>query len=487
MNDTATPPNATSELDSRGVIPQRVHLIGVGGVHMSGIAQILRHRGHTVTGSDLTLSPLTEKVSGLGVSVAPAGHRAENVGDPDLVVYTSAAHEDNPELIEARRRGIPTIKRAEMVAWLQEGKQVIAVAGAHGKTTTSSLIAYMLWKAGLSPTFMIGGEVRDLATNAMPGEGPHFVVEADEYDRAFLNYHPYIAVVTNIEPDHLDIYGSFEELERAFDQFLAQIDTSGYLVACTDSPSVMASLSRRQALLQTVGDDMFYPVHVVSYGHQSPDADWTAENITQKGVDGLSFVVRFKKRIWGELTTQLSGAHNVANSLAAVAVGEILGLSRTDIVSAIADFRGASRRFELVGEAAGVTVMDDYGHHPTEIEATLSAARERFPGRRVVVLFQPHTYSRTSYLLSGFINCFATCDSLFLAETYPAREDPSAGMDAQTLATEIREPKAIYAGSVMESAKVTAEALRPGDVFFTIGAGDVDKAGPEVLKILGAR
>jgi len=489
MNDTATPANTTSgKPDARGAIPERVHLIGVGGVHMSGIAQILRHRGHTVTGSDLTLSPLTQKIEALGVTVHPAGHRAENVGDPGLVVYTSAAHEDNPELIEARRRGIPTIKRAQMVAWLQEGKQVIAVAGAHGKTTTSSLIAYMLWKAGLLPTFMIGGEVRDLATNAMPGEGPHFVVEADEYDRAFLSYHPYIAVVTNIEPDHIDIYGSFEELERAFDQFLAQVDTSGYIVACADSPSVRASLSRRQVLLPpTVGDDMFYPVHVVSYGHLSPDADWTAENITPKGVDGLSFVVKFRKRIWGELTTQLSGAHNVANSLAAVAVGEILGLSRSDITSAIAEFRGASRRFELVGEAAGVTVMDDYGHHPTEIEATLSAARDRFPDRRIVVLFQPHTYSRTTYLLSGFLNCFAASNALFIAETYAAREDPSAGMDARALAAQIREPAAVYAGSVLESAKVVAEALRPGDVFFTIGAGDVDKAGLEVLRLLRAR
>lgn len=232
---------------------------------------------------------------------------------------------------------------------------------------------------------------------------------------------------------------------------------------------------------------MFYPVRVVSYGHHSADADWTAENITQKGVDGLSFVVKFRKSIWGEVTTQLSGAHNVVNSLAAVAVGEILGLSKADIVSAIGDFRGASRRFELVGEAAGVTVMDDYGHHPTEIEATLSAAKDRFPRRRIVVLFQPHTYSRTTYLYSGFINCFSQSDTLFIAETYPAREAPSAGMDAQTLAAAIREPKAVYAGSVMESAKVVAEALRPGDVFFTIGAGDVDKAGPEVLRLLRAR
>lgn len=232
---------------------------------------------------------------------------------------------------------------------------------------------------------------------------------------------------------------------------------------------------------------MFYPVRVVSYGHHSPDADWAAENISSKGVDGLSFVVKFRKEIWGEVTTQLSGAHNVANSLAAIAVGDILGLPKAKIVSAIGDFRGASRRFEYVGEAAGVTVMDDYGHHPTEIEATLSAAQERFPGRRIVVLFQPHTYSRTSYLLRGFRNCFSHADALFIAETYAAREEPSAGMDARALAAEVTEPKAIFAGGVMESVKVVTEALKPGDVFFTIGAGDVDKAGPEVLRLLRAR
>ncbi|MEO8457920.1 MAG: UDP-N-acetylmuramate--L-alanine ligase, partial [Chloroflexota bacterium] len=464
--------------------PPRVHLIGVGGVHMSGIAQILRHRGHTVSGSDLTLSPLTQKVEALGVTVHPAGHRAANVGDPDLVVYTSAAHEDNPELIEARHRGIRTIKRAEMVAWLQEGKQVIAIAGAHGKTTTSSLIAYMLWRAGKAPTFMIGGEVRDLATNAMPGEGDQFVVEADEYDRAFLNYHPYVAVITNIEPDHLDIYGSFEELERTFDQFLAQIDTPGYLVACTDSPSVRASLSRRQALLPTVGDDTFYPVRVVSYGLTSADSDYSAEDISTKGVDGLSFVVTFRKQRWGKMTTHLAGAHNVANSLAAVAVGEILGLTKAQITDAIGDFRGATRRFELVGEAAGATIMDDYAHHPTEIQATLSAAKGRFPGRRIVILFQPHTYTRTTYLLDEFRTCFGEADALYIADTYAAREEPSAGMDARALAAEVRSPKATYAGPVLEAAKLVAAELRSGDVFFTVGAGDVDKAGPEVLRIL---
>jgi UDP-N-acetylmuramate--alanine ligase len=474
MNDTAV-----------RTIPQRVHLVGVGGIHMSAIARILRARGHTVTGSDLHLSPMTETIERLGVTVHE-GHAAGNIDDAGMVVYTSAAHEDNPEIAEARRRGIPAIKRAQMVAMLQEGKEVIAVAGAHGKTTTSSLIAYMLRRAGKDPTFMIGGVIRDFGTNAMPGEGPHFVVEADEYDRAFLEYHPHIAVVTNIEPDHLDIYGSFEELQRAFAQFLSQVDTSGYIVACTDSPPVQASLPPRQVPPSpTVGDDMLYPVHVVSYSLLNKEADWTAENIEPKGIDGLSFVVKFHKQLWGKVTTQLAGVHNVANALAAIAVGEIVGLPKEDMIAAIAEFRGAARRFEPIGEAAGVTVMDSYAHHPTEVRADLAAARLRFPGRRIVALFQPHTYTRTAYLLDEFRTCFADCDALYIADTYAAREEPAAGMDARALAAEI--PGSIYAGSVLDAARSVAGALRPGDVFFTVGAGDVELAGPEVLRLLRER
>ncbi|HUF54358.1 MAG TPA: UDP-N-acetylmuramate--L-alanine ligase [Dehalococcoidia bacterium] len=473
-------------------IPQRVHLIGVGGIHMSGIAQILRDRGHTVSGSDIYLTPLTRKLEKMGVTVHE-GHAGGNIDDAELVVYTSAAHADNPELLEAQRRGIEAIKRAEMVAVLQQGKQVIAVAGAHGKTTTSSLIAFMLHKAGLSPTIMLGGEARDLGSNALPGEGPHFVVEADEYDRAFLNYHSHIAVVTNVEPDHLDIYGSFEELQRAYAQFLAQVDISGFIVACLDSPPLQACLSQRQAFLpRTVGGDVTYPVHVTSYSHLSPEADWYAEIVSpqdeaSKGIDGSTFVVRFQKQLWGEFVTRLPGAHNVSNSLAAIAVGEIVGVPKDTVREAIAEFKGAARRFEFVGEAAAVIVMDDYAHHPTEIRASLAAARTRFPGRRIVVLFQPHTYTRTAYLLDEFRDCFADCDALFIADTYAAREDPSEGMDAKALTGEITTPKAVCAGPVSEAAALVADELREGDVFFTVGAGDVDKAGPLVLKALEAR
>ncbi len=461
-------------------IPQRVHLIGVGGIHMSAIARILRARGHTVSGSDLRPSHLTQRLESLGVTVH-AGHDAGFVADAQLVVYTSAAHDDNPELIEARRRGIPTVKRAEMVARLMEGKRTIAVAGSHGKTTTTSLIAFMLWRANLSPTFLLGGEMIDLDTNALPGDGPDFVVEADEFDAAFLCYHPQIALVTNVEPDHLDYFGSFQRLTDTFRQFLSQVTPDGYIVACRDNPALQAILA------ETVGDDVNLPVHVVSYGLQAPDCEWQAKNISHKGVDGSTFVVQCRQEVLGAFETRLPGVHNVSNALGAIAVGRILGLPLDGIRRDLAEFRGVRRRFELVGQAAGVTVMDDYAHHPTEVAATLAAARQRFPGRRLVCLFQPHTYSRSRYLLDGFRTCFQDCDLLLMAETYAAREEPSAGMSAQELAREIRQPAARYAGDLEQSARAVAEMLQPGDVFFTIGAGDVDKVGPLALEALRLR
>lgn len=460
-------------------IPQRVHLVGVGGIHMSGIAQVLRARGHSVSGSDLYLTPLTEKLEAMGVMVS-RGHDAANVGEAELVVYTSAAHEDNPEIIEARRRGLPTIKRAQMVARLMEGKRSIAIAGSHGKTTTSSLIAFMLWQAGRSPTFMVGGEMVGLETNAMPGEGPDFVVEADEFDAAFLNYHPDIALVTNVEPDHLDIYGSFERLKDTFRQFLSQIKPNGYIVACRDDPALQAILR------ETAGDDVSLPVHVVSYG-LDPSSEWLAEGISSKGVDGYTFVVKCGKQVYATFETRLPGIHNVSNALGAIAVGSILGLPPEAMRRSVAEFRGVKRRFQPVGEAGGVTVVDDYAHHPTEVRATLAAARDRFPGRRLVCLFQPHTYSRTRYLLDGFRTCFADCDVLLIAETYAAREEPSAGMSAEELAREVRQPRARYAGDLAQSAAAAAALLAPGDVFFTVGAGDVEKAGPMVLEALKSR
>ncbi len=450
-------------------VPERVHLVGAGGAHMSAIAQILHAWGHSVTGSDQRQSAMTEKLAALGVRVH-IGHAAENVGDAQLVVYTSAAHGDNPEIAEATRRGIPAIKRAEMVARLMEGRYSIAVAGTHGKTTTSGLIAHMLVEAKLDPTYLIGGEIRSLGTNAAPGEGRYIVVEADEYDRAFLSYTPDVAVVTSIEPDHLDIYGTTEEMHAAFAQFMASTPIDGHVIACADSARVR----------ETVASGAIRARDVQTYALEEV-ASWRA-GASQPHESGQTFSVARDGRDIGEFTIALAGRHNVSNALAGIAAGSTIGIATPVMQAALASYRGAQRRFEFVGEAGGVTVMDDYAHHPTEVRVgTIEAARQRFPGRRLVILFQPHTFTRTAYLLDEWKTCFAGADAVYITHTYAARENADAGMSGADLAAVITSPAAIYADAFEDAADAIARDLRAGDVFFTVGAGDVDSVGPMVL------
>lgn len=462
-------------------IPQRVHLVGIGGIHMSAIARILLARGHIVSGSDLRPSPLTERLAAEGVSVFE-GHRAENVGEAALVVTTSAARDDNPEIAEARRHGKPVIKRAEMVAHLMEGRYAVAVAGTHGKTTTSALIAFILKRAGFSPTYLIGGEVPDLGGNAAAGSGRHIVVEADEFDAAFLSYHPQLALVTNVEPDHLDIYGSLEHLAETFGRFLGQVPAEGRIIGGADSPEV-------RRLLGLEGGPPAAPLaarDVESYALDHA-AQWTAEALEPQPDGSYSFRALRRGQTHGSFRTGVPGRHNVANALGAIAAAHALHVPLDTVRQAVASFRGVGRRFELVGEAGGVTVMDDYAHHPTEVRATLAAALQRFRGRRLVWLFQPHTYSRTRYLLEGFRTCFEGVDELLIADTYAARETPEAGMDGRQLAEAIEQPRARFVPSFEEAADEAAALLKPGDVFFTVGAGDVDQVGPMVLERLRSR
>jgi UDP-N-acetylmuramate--alanine ligase len=462
-------------------IPQRVHLVGIGGAHMSAIARILLAWGHTVSGSDLRPSPLTGRLASEGASVFD-GHRAENVGEAALVVTTSAAREDNPEIAEARRRGLPVIKRAEMVARLMQGRYAVAVAGTHGKTTTSALIAFILERAGLSPTYLIGGEVPDLGGNAAAGSGRHIVVEADEFDAAFLSYYPQLAVVTNVEPDHLDIYGSLERLVETFGRFLGQVPADGRIIAGSDNAAV-------RRLLGLEGGAPAAPIavrRVESYALEHP-ADWTAEALEPQPDGSFSFRALQRGELHGLFRTGIPGRHNVSNALAAIAAAHALDVPLEMVQDAVAAFRGVRRRFELVGEASGVTIMDDYAHHPTEVRATLAAARQRFGGRRLVCLFQPHTYSRTRYLLEGFRTCFDGVDELLIADTYAARETPEAGMDGRQLAEAIERPRARFVATFEEAAEVVVALLKPGDVFFTIGAGDVDQVGPMVLERLRSK
>ena len=458
---------------SKAPIPSRVHLVGIGGVHMSAIARILLAWGHQVSGSDLRLSPLTDRLQELGATVHQ-GHDAAHVGDAELVVYTAAAQAGNPELTEARRRGLPVLQRAEMVARLMAGRRAIAVAGCHGKTSTTALISFILQQAGRDPTFLVGGEMVDLATNAQAGRGEEIVVEADEFAGAFLHYHPQIAVVTNVEPDHLDYYGSFPRLVAAFRQFLSQVPPDGTIVACGDDPTLREMLS---------DPEQNPPIRapVVHYG-LTEDAEFSSKKLLRKDVDGFTFLLQYGGEPVGFFETGLAGIHQVRNALAAIAVASVLGLPQDAVRDAVARFRGVQRRFQHIGDAAGVIVMDDYAHHPTEVRATIAAAVQRFPGRRLVCLFQPHTYTRTRYLLEGFRACFQGVDELLIAETYAAREEPNAGMSARELADLLENPSARYVGSLDEAPAAVLATLRPGDVFFTIGAGDVDQVGPKVLE-----
>ena len=453
------------------LLPRRIHLVGIGGVHMSAIAQALLAQGHEVSGSDIYLSSFALRAQEQGARVFE-GHRPENLGAAELVVVTSAVGPNNPEVAEARRRRIPIVKRAEMIARLLEGRRVIAIAGSHGKTTTTALIAYMLHEDGLKPTFFLGGEMVNLRANAAWSDGPYGVVEADEYDAAFLSYSPHIAVVTNIEADHLDFYGTFENMVAAFRHFLGQASPEGVVIAGTDDPTVVALVRAGASAAPVEG-----------YGLKA-DGLWQARAVEPAPDGGYAFTAWRGGRPYSSFEIRLWGLHNVANALAAIALGHFLGLSLATMQRALAHFRGVARRFQRIGEAAGVVVMDDYAHHPTEVRATLAAAKERFPDRRLVVLFQPHTYSRSRYLLEGFQGCFEGVHELYVADTYAAREEPAAGMGAEELAQAIVAPRARYLGPVAAAARQVARRLRPGDVFFTIGAGDVDRAAFIVLEEL---
>ena len=449
-----------------------VHLVGVGGMHMSAIALLLRARGVEVSGSDLRPSNLTEKVAAAGATVV-YGHAAANVpASTVLVVTTAAAQDDNPELAEARRRGLPILLRAEMVARLMEGKRVVAVAGAHGKTTTSSLIAHILVQAGRQPMYLLGGESPDLGGHAAWGEGDICVVEADEYKRAFHEYTPEVAVITNVEPDHLDYYGTPEAYQEAFLEFGRRVRQGGLLLACADDPGA-------RYVSDVLGD---LPIRHETYGAEGVRF-WLADDVRMSAAGADYTLLRGGARL-GAVHASIPGIHFVRNSLAAAAVALHFDVPFETVRDAIASFRGARRRFEQVGEAGGVLVMDDYAHHPTEVRATIAAARAAFPGQRLIAVYQPHTYSRIAYLWDDWLTCWEGLDALIVLETYAAREAPLPGRSAADLAAAVVAPAASYAKDFDDAAHQAAAMARPGDVVFTVGAGDVVEVGPRLLEAL---
>jgi UDP-N-acetylmuramate--alanine ligase len=452
---------------------QHIHFVGIGGIGMSGIAEVLCNLGFRVSGSDLKSSGVTKRLEKLGISF-DEGHRAENVGDAHVVVRSTAVRDDNPEIIEARHRSIPVIPRAEMLAELMRLKpHSVAVAGSHGKTTTTSMVATVLGRADLDPTFVVGGVVHAFGSNARLGKGDLMVVEADESDRSFLMLTPTIAVVTNIDREHMDHYRDMTDVRDSFEDFVNKVPFYGAAILCLDDPHVQAVIPRVKR-------------RRVTYG-LSAQADISAHGIRFNGGFGSSFSVWRGSDVIGDVTLRVPGLHNVYNSLAAIAVGLELEVAFAQITQALGEFTGAERRFQNKGEENGVMVVDDYGHHPTEIKATLAAAKIGSSGRRMVVLFQPHRYSRTKDLMDEFARSFNNADVLLVTDIYAASEDPIEGITAEALTDAIKRyghKSARYIGTLDGAAEVLGQQVRSGDLVITLGAGPVYRAGEQLLELL---
>lgn len=446
---------------------KKMHFIGIGGIGMSGIAEILINLGYSVSGSDLRESEQTRRLQALGAKIF-IGHYSSNIENCNVVVTSSAISRNNPEMTEARNRKIPIIHRSEMLAELVRLKHGIGVAGTHGKTTTSSLLAYVLYYGAVNPTAVIGGKVLNFNSNAKIGQGEYIVFEADESDGSFLTLLPCIAVVTNIDADHLDHYKYFEGLKDAFLQYINHVPFYGYSVLCIDDRTVAELLPKVER-------------PYVTYGF-SEHADFRAADVRM--INGSTvYTCYYKNEKLGEIRLGLLGRHNVVNSLAVVAVAYDLGLNFRVIQEGIADFRGVGRRMERVGEEKGVVVMDDYGHHPTEIRATIDALKNL--DRRLVVVFQPHRYTRTQLLFEEFGKCFSGADELYLTEIYPAGEDPIDGVTSRLIADAVEKYDSRDVSVIsrfQDIPETIVKNLRGGDVVLTLGAGDIYKAGPMILE-----
>lgn len=458
-----------------------IHFVGVGGIGMSGIAELLANLGYDVSGSDVKRSDITARLETLGVRVF-SGHAAGHVGAADVVVTSSAIAADNPEVVEARRRGIPVIPRAEMLAELMRLRYGIAIAGAHGKTTTTSMVALVLERAGLDPTAVIGGRLSAFGSNARLGRGDYMVVEADESDRSFLKLSPSIAVVTNIDREHMESYGSWDNLQEAFADFANKVPFYGAIVACADDAPVRGMLPRltRRVITYALDDRGGVEADIVGTGLRL-EAFGSSCTVRHRLPDG-------PRTELGTVRIQVPGRHNMLNALAAVAVGIEVGVPFARLAEALAEFSGAERRFQKRGEANGVLVVDDYGHHPTEIAAVIAAARAGI-NRRVVVVFQPHRYSRTSQLLGEFGTALGAADEIVLTDIYAAGEAPIPGVTIEALAAAVRAAATCPVHLVKALADVPAAVAslsRPGDLVITLGAGSIGGVGDRILAAIAA-
>lgn len=465
---------------------QRIHFIGIGGIGMSGIAEILLTMGYAVSGSDLRASPATERLQGLGATVY-IGHAAANAAATDVVVISSAVAPDNPEVLEARARKTPVIPRAEMLAELMRLKYGIAVAGMHGKTTTTSMIAAVLAGGGLDPTVVVGGRVDAMGSNARLGRSQFLVAEADESDRSFLKLSPILAVVTNLDREHTDTYATMAEVEAAFLEFMDELPFYGAVTACVDNAALRVILPQVTRRVYTYGESAEADFRLRMLPGLRSEAASAAQGTGWSGLPHekahATFEVNTRGLVLGPFHLHVPGRHNVLNATAAIAIGVQLGIPPEAIAEGLASFRGVDRRFQVRGTARGVTVVDDYGHHPTEIRATLQAARECGYGR-VLVLFQPHRYTRTRDLMEEFATAFGDADALQVLDVYAASERPIEGVTGEALAKRIREAgggRVAYAASMDDAIERLAEDAREGDLVLTLGAGSISHAGPLLL------
>jgi UDP-N-acetylmuramate--alanine ligase len=458
---------------------QRIHFVGIGGIGMSGIAEVLLNLGYKVSGSDVKATPVTQRLASLG-AVIYEGHEEQNAADAEVVVVSSAISPANPEVLQARRQHIPVIRRAEMLAELMRLKYGIAIAGMHGKTTTTSMVAAVLAAGGLDPTVVVGGRVDAMGSNARLGKSQYLVAEADESDRSFLNLSPILSVVTNIDREHMDCYRNMRDVKRTFVQFMDLVPFYGTVVVCNDDPVLRGLLPEVQRRTVTYGTRRGSDLRITAVNSEKMASETTPLN---------RFEVRFEDRELGEFTLHVPGLHNVLNATAAIAVGLGLDVPVEHIRSGLDHFRGVDRRFQLKGKAAGVTVIDDYGHHPTEIKATLSAARQ-CGFRKVHVIFQPHRYSRTQALMEEFATAFGDAETIWVLDVYPASEAPIEGVTGEVLAERIRQQSgkdANYQGSFSEAAHAAVAAAEEGDMILTLGAGNVSQLGASILEKLQAR
>lgn len=449
---------------------QWMHFIGIGGAGMSGIAKVLLELGYKVSGSDLSSSEVTKRLESMGASIY-RGHQENNLDERvDTVVVSSAVPKDNPEVVKAQRLGIPVIQRAEMLGHLMDLQKGIAVAGAHGKTTTTSMISLIFEKNGYDPTVVVGGELNDIGGNAKLGTGKYLVAEADESDGSFLKLKPTITVVTNVEDDHLDYYGTRENIQKAFREFISRTPKEGFSVLCLDDPVLSKMIPQLKGEPQ-----------IITYGF-TPEAHFTAVNINLDGITTSATVLQQGKAL-GEIFLNVPGKHNVLNALATVAVGINCGLTFQEIVNGLQSFHGVQRRFQHVGRVNDIQVVDDYAHHPTEIKATLAAARTT-RHKRVVAVFQPHRFTRTQLLAHEFGTAFTDCDILILNEIYPAGEKPIPGVSAQLIAEQIRaqtHQTLEYIADKNDITKRLLEIIQPGDLVLTLGAGNIWTVGQELV------